>query len=334
MLSSFTKDTRHRIRDDTDTSAIALKFLCTQLPHWSLVYPYIADDLESVQFRAPGVLDNYAKYKQIEPKELAEMTKNEKNSLLIDHYIETVGFPIDFTKDQKLHAFFLLGQKQKNLVEHLNYLLPDDEKYFEERKRLFQAIQEFELPSTPDVIEQIAEILTSIPKNEVMTEVEEEEATKKEKTQKVGDEYLIDRKIQLPDSGERKTLNDQDLWDNPIISQFKEAAGLARHFPSSKIVSQILSKLINNAEIGSQMMGKFQTEIPSLDGIQRNSDAFRDLLKIIPGEKLQAAIETEEMEQFYHGLKEDKKPKDKLECVQMYVSLLGYLSENVIKKLI
>jgi hypothetical protein len=123
------------------------------------------------------------------------------------------------------------------------------------------------------------------------------------------------------------------LWDNPIVCQFKESAGLARHFPSSRIVSQILSKLVGNVEIGDQMMGKFQTEVPTVD-FKRNSDEFRELLKIIPPEKLQAAIETEQMENFYHGLKEDKKPKDKLECVQMYVSELAYLSENVIKKLI
>lgn len=307
-MQSFVDDARYRIRDTDDEKAVVLKFLCTQLPHWDLVYPYIADDLESVQFRAPGVLNNYARYKQIEPKVLDELIRPIE-SPLIDHFAETVNFPLP---EKKAYGFFLVGQKNKNLEQHLEHLLPGDE-HFAERKRLFKAIQGFDLPSDTNVIEQLADTVRMVSSDILIQDtIEESEPVKVEK------EEVINRKITLPDAPAPC-----DLSDNPSIVQFKQLAGLASHFPTIKVVNQILAKSIHADELVESQLGKFQTEIPNLQ-----VEDLKELVKVYPSEKLQSAIDTPEMEEFYHSLRESDKPKDKLSCVQMF------LSEPIIKKLI
>jgi hypothetical protein len=316
-MQSFAQDTRHRIRDPSDESAIALKFLCTQLPHWQLVYPHIADDLESVNYRAPNMLDNYAKYKHVSPEILSQLTNVSTtiSSPLIDHFAETVGFPVT---DKKTYGFFLLGQKHKNLDKHIEYLLPGDD-HFTERKRLFKAIQDFELPSEPSVVEQMVDILTQIPKGEMIQDVKEEEIVKK-----TPDFVELDRKINLPDPSSSPAAD--SLENHPLVTEFKQLAGLASHFPTKKVVNQILGSMVG-ADV-SKFMGKFQTEVPSLS-VKKD---WKDLLQIYPAEKLQELIETPEMEEFYYHLKEDKKPKDKLECVQAFLEFS--LCEELIKKLL
>lgn len=310
-MQSFAQDTRHRIRDPSDESAITLKFLCTQLPHWELVYPHIADDLESVNYRAPNMLDNYAKYKHIAPEVLSQLTNVPISSLLVDHFAETVGLPAD----KKTYGFFLLGQKHKNLDKHIEHLLPAGDDHFAERKRLFKAIQDFELPSDPSVIEQMVDILTKIPKGEMIQDVKEEG----EVTKKPSDFVELDRKIALPDPPSPPPT---DLQDHPLVTEFKQLAGLASHFPTKKVANQILGNLVG-LDV-SKHMGKFQTEVPNL------SSGWEDLLQLYP---LQELIETPEMEEFYYHLKEDKKPKDKLECVQMYLKENGE-NKDLIKKLL
>ena len=61
-LSQFAIDTKHRphqIQTVDDIDQLRRKLIATQLPTFSLVYPFISDDLASINFRAPNSMERF-----------------------------------------------------------------------------------------------------------------------------------------------------------------------------------------------------------------------------------------------------------------------------------
>ncbi len=161
-MDDFIKGTRHRSHQLED---IERKFLCTQLPtflDYRQVYSFISDDLASIEFRAPGVLRDFANVRCTEPETLQKLVGNAtipKDEIppLIAAYIDHVNPP----KGKEVLSFFLHGQRHRNLSDHVSLLTND----VNERKRIHNAIQSFVVPqhmSMKDIVPSIGNMLRTL----------------------------------------------------------------------------------------------------------------------------------------------------------------------------
>lgn len=274
-METFARDTRHRPRQlesDEDVNRLVRKFLCTQVPtfvDWKLVYPFVSDDLESINFRAPNVLENYASLKTIEPKELQELLgrnnlKLAKKVPIFVDYCEFVQPPIG----KEVLTFFLHGQSKKNLMDHVTALGVDNP---QEMCRRIKAYQVPLILQGPEMIASLglflAEIAVDPPGVVVDMDKTEEDDPQEE------DEDEEDEPVELPIE-EPKEWKEEEHWENPILKAFKIEAGLSTQFSCKNVYKQMICAAANYPA-PSHIMGKFQSEIPKHDG---TPDALVDCL--------------------------------------------------------
>lgn len=310
-MELFCKETRQRSHEIEDAPR---KFICTQLPSfidYSLVFPFISNDLESINFRAPGILDSYANVRHVSPKLLGELISHPENLK------KALKVPVfnDFTNKvqppagKELMAFF--APKRKNLLEHVEALTNN----IDEQKRLYNVIQSYQIPSNIDmkqVIISVGNFLADLHIGE-----HEEEEIGEEEPQKVEEEIELEKEIKLPIK-DSTVMNEMDYWENPVLKAFKIDAGLSTRFSSEKTVKQILVNSCAPYMNQHLELGKTQTEIPnvSVESIEHFPLSYFDHL---PSETIGKIVSMDQCQELYHGL--SVKPTEGRELVKTLFTL-------------
>lgn len=289
-MEGFAKDTRHR---EHQYDEVPMKFVCTQLPSfidYKSIYPFIASDLESINFRAPGMLDTYANMRQFSPHLIQELVVNPKNLKeaqkvpLFNHFVESVNPP----KGKELSAFFA---HRKNLANHVDSMTED----FEERKRLFKAINSYQIPKHMDMKQIITTVGNMLSSFEIGKEVEQQE----EEVEEEEEEEVNDAEKSLPIK-EPVPLNDENYWDNPVLKAFKIDAGLSTRFSTEKTIKQILVSSFAHDDAPSDILGKHQDAVPSVSCSTVEDFPVLNYIDHVPTETISQILPF--AQDLYHGL--------------------------------
>lgn len=310
-MELFCKETRHRAHEIDEAPR---KFICTQLPSfvdYALVFPFISNDLESINFRAPGILDSYANMRHVSPKLLGELIshpENLKKALKVpvfNDFVAKVQPPVG----KELLAFF--APKKKNLLEHVESLTSNTD----EQKRLFNVIQSYQIPSNLDM-KQVITSLGNFLADMIIGEHEEEEI-EEEEPEKVEEEVELEKEIKLPIK-DSTPMNETDYWENPVLKAFKIDAGLSTRFSSEKTVKQVLVSSCAPHMNEHLELGKTQTEIPnvSIESIEHFPLSYFDHL---PSETIGKIVSMDQCQELYHGL--SVKPAEGRELVKTLFTL-------------
>ena len=312
-MDTFPFETRHRshqLETFEDQTLVTRKFLATQVPKfcdWRQIYPFVADDLSSIEFRAPGVLAEYANFREVEPKELRDLLQNAKppkDVSVFTDYCEKVKPPAG----KEVLAFFLHGQIKKNLAKHVQESLTEDTA---EQQRLTKAIKEYvpEAYNPQEVGLFVASLELHAPV--IIEELAEEKETPKEEEDVGEEEGLV-----LLATPKKKEWQEQEHWENPILKAFKIEAGLATHFSSAKAAKQILVENCSTEPVGRHLMGKFQSTVPDADFVEEHYPPFA-LVDTLENEAIEAIVKHSSAQRVYHALLE--KPKDNREWVKTMI---------------
>ena len=315
QMDDFIRETKHRPYQLDD---IERKFLCTQLPtflDYRQVIPFVSDDLASIEFRAPGILHDYAAVKCIEPDTLQQLVGNsplpsaEATPPLLAAYIEHVKPP----KGKEVLSFFLHGQRRRNLSDHVNALTSDEA----ERKRIYSAIQSFQVPphmSMKDIVPSIGNMVQTL---EITKRGEAPEPiARKTAPAAVIDEDEEDEKDIALHIPEAKPFSEQEHWENPVLKQFKIDAGLSTRFSSEKTIKQVLVGTCAPHLVDLLDLGKFQTAVPVGESLDLHTIETFPLSYIdhLSNAKIAEICATPEAQSLYRGLL--VKPKDGREWVK------------------
>ncbi len=316
-MDEFIKDTKHRPHQLED---IERKFLCLQLPtflDYRQVYPFVGDDLASIEFRAPGVLMDYANVRCIEPATLQKLVGNTTMPTEVPPLLASYVTHVNPPKGKEVLSFFLHGQRRKNLVDHVNLLTTDDN----ERKRIHGAIQSFQVPehlSMKDIVPSIGSMLREL----AVDKREEAPLPLAEKIAPIArhaasdddaDEEERDISLHIPVA---TPFVEQDHWDNPVLKQFKLDAGLSTRFSSEKTIKQVLVGTCAPHLIDLLDLGKSQTEVPVSASLPMHTiDTFPlSYIDHVRDATIADICATPEAQSLYRGLQ--VKPKDSREWVK------------------
>jgi hypothetical protein len=332
-MLTFPKDTRHKdhqLITDDDLQHVNRKFLCTQLPKyisWELVYPFISNDLSSIEFRSPGVMNRYANYVHIPSDDFSFLDSPENLKLaqqmipdVLNHFLEYVQPPTG----SELHAFFTQAQQNKNIWDHINEMSQDKQ----ERNRLYKAIQTYQGPPKVMIsVEKMGQFLNKIECNVCKKGKKRQQPTEVK-------EVLIEKK-ELPPKKEYKHVdslewsqqeNEVPSWRNAVLNAFKVANHLPTHFSSQKAMKQLLfSKYVPKEKL-KHLMGKYQTDINNNSG---NPEEVLQIVDYYPQEVI-AEIMEQPLAQKYYRMNQ---PENTRECVKQMIAK-GELNDEILNLLI
>jgi hypothetical protein len=315
MLQEFVSETKHRPREyetDEDRNHITRKILATIVPKfvdWRQVYPFVDSDLNSINFRAPNALQNYATFKYLEPEWLDNVLSNAKytSNDTLSHYIDHIQ-PIPVGKE--LYMFFLHGQKQKNLSEHLNYLYGKDVNG--EKTRMYNAINSY-VPIYDE--EMMHHDIGTMLQNIECGSCGGGNKTKTTKPEKEKDDDLEDEKMNV-----ENTLAKE--WDssykNPILETFRASNNLSALYPDQNIIKQLLISSVSPSiatEVLAPIMGKYQHSVHVTD--HDPMDVIMYYVDYIPNEQIQSLLNLPQVKSFYNVCK--KKPATDRELIKWMI---------------
>lgn len=315
-MQEFIRETKHRdhqVETEEDIKHVAKKLLATQIPKfvpWQDVYPFVSDDMSSIDHRAPHVLENYAEYKHVDPVFLAGLLEGVRvptQSKIFQHYTNTIHPP----PGKELIAFFAHGQLQKDLQGHVEHMTGDAC----EQKRLVKAIREYTpLPiNREDAAIDIGNFLSELDLNTTVGQMDEERHSPPPSSQQ-----------EIPPKGEEepvlthvdaKPWEEEASWRNDILNTFKINHGLPAHFSSQKVAKQIL--LAERTEHSlNPLMGKFQAKIDTTN--LPNKEGLVDIVADhLPDENVKKICETQQAKTFYKSLKIDQRPTTNRDLIRL-----------------
>ena len=291
-MEAFTKETRHRDYDDAELTV--RKFICTQVPtflDYRHVFPFVSDDLNSIEFRAPNVLHNYATLKHLPPQVLSELlgcVACPKNVPVLSDFVDKVKPP----EGKEVLTFFLHGQRKKNLHEHIDALTSDEA----ERKRLYTEIQRYAIPDHLDRKEMtkaigsfIRDMPIGLPGQEAAVEMIEKKTKDKD--------YDVEEEVRLSKTDPKPPVNDEDHWENPVLKAFKVEAGLSTRFSAEKTMKQMIAGMSPTYVPSADILGKFQAEIP-----KTTLDVPIEYVDHMSNEAVDKVVSTQQAKDLYVGL--------------------------------
>lgn len=308
-MESFIKDTRHRPHQVNETTP--RKLLATQSPlfvSWERVYPYVSDDLASIHFRAPNVLHEYARYREMSPTLLSSLIPdNYPVPEAFETYVEHVKPP----KGKELLALFLHGQQHKNLAAHVEHMVPNDLK---EQQRIAAAIRSF--ATTQDLTAQVGILIRTMPIGHVDPEQREKEEEKEpEATEETPDEDVRDVVLEAASPGAPSVpLKDSDHWENPVLKAYRLNAHLPTRFSVEKTVKQILVATAAPHMADEAPLARHQESI----GVAESGDVL-DFLNHITLEDVRRMVGTQEAQDLYRAM--PVKPKDNREWLKTLIGI-------------
>jgi hypothetical protein len=262
----FAQQTKHRNSNDGD---LRLKMLATQIPEVRQVYPYIANDWDSIEFRAPGVLESY----KMPQKDLERLIGNStSDSPLLKHFAEQVEAP----KGKELLVFF--ARKYPENALHL-----DGPVYYNLKKS-----KERYDP------EELAQLIQSI---QWVGSEESEEPEEPEKEEEPTEPVPVASMV-LP-IRECKEWVDSEHRMHPAIAKHRLESDLPGRFPSDKIAKQIVFQHMGLDVL--PYMGKQQKHLPATPLDENIVKLVVDHL--IPKEEIESMISTPEAKKLYCSLR-------------------------------
>lgn len=216
------------IEDDTLRKVL----LATQLPEVKQVYPFIASDWDSIQFRAPGVLENY----KMDPKELEK---------LLDHVIVS-SYPAQL----KEFAESVKAPPGKELLAFFARKYPDNALHLE--GPVYHKIREYKGSFDPV---EIGKWIQSIQWKEWETEPVAAVVPTPPTLP------MVPMIPTLPIS-EPTPWVESDHRLNPTIVKYRREADLPGRFPVDKIAKQMVYQQLGKDVL--PYMGKQQTHLPAI----------------------------------------------------------------------
>lgn len=272
-MDTFPGDTRHRLHrleTDEDVAHVSRKFICTQLPKfvdWKRVYHFLDDDLEAIAFRAPGVMDDYADFRHIDPTEFGIIDSKQnliraKQVPVFEHYCEEIQPPAG----KELGAFFAHGQIKKNLMDHVTHL------DFPDPVAAAKRIREYQVPKAlggRELVETLGFLIRDL---QVATDGVFVDQQTDEAVAPIQEEVEEDNSEEIQSGvehvAEPEPWVEEDHWTNPVLEAFKLEAGLSTQFSSENTLKQVLVSSCARPGylLPAKYLGKFQsTTLPSTD---------------------------------------------------------------------
>ena len=281
----------HLIESQEEADDVTRKFLCTQLPNWRLHYPFVASDLSSIDYRRPGVMDNYAQFKDISPELLERLVSHPDNAALVPAgFLEQVNPPAG----KEMYAFFVMGQRHKaNYKDHLERLGADAamrkriEKYDAANEAIGKMVAQMRVGSTNFVCECLdpPEVQTSDTTNNresFLTDADTYDASVE----------VIDEPIDRP--------SERELWENPVLKAFKADAQLSTSYSNHNAINQYLASRFAPHICAQLPKARHQTEIP----LGKPDDGWERLLDALEPGKLREVTQTRQAQQYYRNVKD------------------------------
>lgn len=319
FLQEFIDSVEHRNfepESDKDLQQCGRKFLVTQAPkfvNWEQIYPYVSDDFDSINFRAPDVLSDYANFLETDPKIIENMVcceENDRNSRnVFKEYLNTIQCP----QGMETFAVFAHGQKNKNL-EHF---YPE----LSEQINKFEPQEELDLNTIGEYFRNLV-VSTNTEPVMIIESKEPEETIKSE-----------EQPIVVPEQQQWTHELEEQSWRNSILKAFKTEHDLPQHFSALNTMKQIILGLIVDDEaynLGEKagICGKFQTNIDVKKLNISDKELQEDILTVIdylPNEVIERCAKTHVAQQFY------KKAENSRELVKMllYEQIRGEKKENL-----
>ena len=312
---SATKHRDHQIETEDDIKHVAKKFLATQIPKfvpWQDVYPFVSDDMDSIEHRAPHVLANYAEFKHTNPAFLASLLEGVRvptQSKIFQHYTNSIHPP----PGKELIAFFAHGQLQKDLQGHVEHITED----ISEQKRLVRAIREYTpLPinredAAVDIGNFLDELDLNIGQLDEHTERHSPSPTMPQQREMAEEEPVL---VHV----DAKPWEEEASWRNDILNTFKVNHGLPAHFSSQKVAKQILLSGRNNKHSLTPIMGKFQSKIDATNVCKDELVAM--VAEHLPDDNVKKICETQQAKTFYKSLKIDQRPTTNRDLLRLMLS--------------
>lgn len=297
VLSRFAHDIGERARHletKADVDQLRRKLIATQVKDVKGVYPYVDTDFSAIEFRAPGVMESY----QVDPRYLMEVLDNVKIDSKVageqptyEEFVETVQPP----KGKELYTFFaheqthekigLLGQDQRHLIKAIRNYTPSHAEANMQIGRLIAAM------TWPEEVDEVVE--------DIASGVGEEEEMDPECIDR---SYVttMDQKKELEVSDEPKQWDESVMREDPDIKDYKIQAGIGGRFPSSKVVTQILTKSDKHPSI----LGKNQVGMP----ITTPKEEYYTIVDCYPKSLVEALVATDQAQELYYAMTD--KPTD------------------------
>jgi hypothetical protein len=326
-LTDFAKTTRHRERHLENANLVARKLLATQCPKfvdWTRVYHHVSDDLNSINFRAPQVLQNYADTRVIDPEYLQDRMLGSlaapEQCAVFNHFVETVKPP----KGKELATFFVHSHIDKDLAYHLEYMVPNDKT---EQQRLHRALKEYQLDPhvTPEeAAKEIGQMIGDMSWDEDMAPV----ATSFAALEAPDDEKAplpepVDDRQELPisDAEQWSAEKEQELANNPVLKAFKIDAGLTQRFPAQKTIHQVMHSCLGEPIDERLHLGKTQTSIPPVDMERQHWDQLvGSYVAHLPAPYVASMVASERAQEFYGALPIEARPTDGRQWARLFLT--------------
>lgn len=307
-LSHFAQATGHRIhRIETKAQVDQLrrKLVVTQSPlAVEHVYPFVDEDYQAIEFRAPGVMASY----QVDPKYLetimdsVELNKKapgfHEAKATLDEFVDQVQPPVG----KELYTFMSCSRNPHEKLKH-----------FEDYPNLINRVKTYvaQHANANQHVGQLIAAMTWPNVEETLKEHQPLEEEEEPKERLPADPLPLfkrnDEKKVLPIEAEPKVWNEDEMREIPAIKQYKLDAGIRGRFPSDKVVTQMLVQ--SNAF--PHIMGKTQTEVPTLEKLD---EICFNMADYYPKDLVEAIVATDQAQDLYYALHD--KPTDGRELVR------------------
>lgn len=306
-LSQFAKAIRERPRyleTKQDIDDLRKKLMVSQLRDMAAVYPFVGDDMKTIDFRSPGTLKAYRANPEYLQQVCQEAQFDRSNQSVLDDFVEVVQPP----KGQELFSYLAHMAKNTDICTHLFNTVED----VEERKRLTKALQEYS-SNHPEQLKQLGELMHSLawPERDDVVDMEVDYQKVAQELREVAPIVATSIKtLECSDAADH-TEQEQQWRDADHMKQFKIQNGIGGLFSTRKTAVQ---RVLNQHNVQDPLvMGKHQ------DSVQ--DDAFDPSLyqvcAYLPVESVQDAVATPELQEFYLACLD--RPTDGRQLVQQFL---------------
>lgn len=318
-LSRFAQSIRERPRyleTKADIDELRRKLLVSQLRNVDAVYPWVADDLKTIEFRAPGVMRAFRASPAYLQQVYEQAQANHDNQSVLDDFVERVHPP----KGQELFTYLSSLAKNTDSITHIFNGVED----VEERKRLIKAVQDYSTDH-PDQLRQVGELMRSLewPERDDMVELNDPIQQEEEEEPVESKQPTIAKPI--------RTLEISDPIDEDLEEKWKNSENLKKYklhnqigglFPTKKVVVQrILNK--HNAPVSPTLLGKHQ------DGVEDHDydSTYHEVCSVLPSDAIQKVItDSGDLQDFY--LASVERPSDCRELLRQFMDRSGKVRRN------
>lgn len=311
-LSRFAKAIKERPRyleTKADIDELRKKLLVSQLRDMDTVYPFVGDDLKTIEFRAPGTLKAYRASPQYLQEVCQEAQFDRSNQSVLDDFADVVKPP----KGQELFAYLAHMAKNTDICAHLFNTVED----VEERKRLTKDLQTY-ASNHPEQLKQLGDLMHSLkwPQRDDVVDMDldgcRQVAQELQHVQKVSQDVNGRRQLVLECSDPIPSDEVEQAWrESPNMKQFKLQNGIGGLFSTRKTAVQ---RVLNQHDVQHPAtLGKRQ------DAVQ-DDEFLPELYQVcafLPTDSIHAMVATPELQEFYLACLE--RPTNGRQLVQQYL---------------